>query len=173
VSYLAHDTKLDRDVAIAVLRPKASIKPASDRIRLEARAMARLGTIRDCHRPRYRRRRRKPYIVSQYVAGGTVRGFCPRTSADACLPVEDVLRIADDNLPRARARHSHGIVHRDLKPANVWLSSDGLAMLGDFGLAVSADQPGLIAGRDAGATANGMMIGTVRYMSPEQALGKL
>ena len=58
--------------------------------------------------------------------------------------------------------HSRSIVHRDMKPGNVWITADGVAKIGDFGLAVSLDRSRL--------TQEGMMVGTVSYMPPEQAL---
>jgi eukaryotic-like serine/threonine-protein kinase len=59
--------------------------------------------------------------------------------------------------------HGHQVIYRDLKPGNVWLTSDGFAKLGDFGLAVALDQ--------TRHTRPGMMVGTVSYMAPEQATG--
>src|SRR5207248_7658566 len=77
--------------------------------------------------------------------------------------LETALRIADEVCQGLEYAHSHQIVHRDLKPGNVWLTAEGRAKLGDFGLAVATDRSRL--------TQAGLMVGTVAYMPPEQALG--
>ena len=75
-----------------------------------------------------------------------------------------MLRLADELCQALDHAHRRGVIHRDLKPANVWLTEDGSARLGDFGLAVALDRSRL--------SVAGMMIGTVSYMPPEQALGR-
>ena len=99
----------------------------------------------------------QPYIVSQYMAGGAVDGL------DLPLGAERTLAIAKDVCRGLAHAHAHGVVHRDLKPGNVWLAADGAAEIGDFGLAVALEQSRL--------TMHGMLVGTVAYMPPEQALG--
>ena len=79
------------------------------------------------------------------------------------LPIERTLEIAKGVCRGLAHAHKHGVVHRDLKPGNVWLAADGTAEIGDFGLAVAFEQSRL--------TMHGMLVGTVAYMPPEQALG--
>src|SRR5262249_21116199 len=79
------------------------------------------------------------------------------------LPLDQVLRLADQICRALEHAHGRAIVHRDLKPANVWLTEDGVSKLGDFGLAIALDRSRI--------TVEGMMVGTVAYMPPEQALG--
>src|SRR3972149_5058928 len=104
----------------------------------------------------------QPYIVSQYMAGGDVEGLLQEAESHR-LPLEDVLLIAGQVCQALEHAHTRGIIHRDLKPGNVWLTADGHARLGDFGLAVALDLSRM--------TQEGMMMGTVAYMPPEQALG--
>jgi eukaryotic-like serine/threonine-protein kinase len=162
--YVAHDTRLDRDVALSVVKTDGLDDVGRLRFERETKAMARLGdhphivAVYDTGDENG-----QPYIVSQYVAGGDLESLL-RERGQEPLPLDHVLRITDDMCQALEHAHNQAIVHRDLKPGNVWLTSDGGAKLGDFGLAVSL--------QDTRLSAEGIMVGTVAYMSPEQALGR-
>lgn len=162
--YLAHDNKIDRDVAFALIKTAGLDASGRERISREARAMGKLGdnpyivAIYDVGEEQG-----QPYIVSQYMAGGSVDDLL-RRSDNHRLTSADAVRIACDVCRALEYAHSRGIIHRDLKPANVWLTADGTTKLGDFGLAIASDRSRL--------TAAGMIVGTAAYMPPEQALGK-
>jgi tetratricopeptide (TPR) repeat protein len=161
--YRAHDTRLDRDVAFAQL--KADDLTAESRIRLrhEAQAMGRLGdhpnvvTIFDVGDED-----RRPYLVSEYMAGGDVVALLSEADGNR-LAIERAVSIAVDVCRALEHVHARGIIHRDLKPSNVWLAQDGTAKLGDFGLVLMHDRPRL--------SEAGLLYGTPGYMSPEQAMG--
>jgi len=161
--YLAHDDRLDRDVAIAIIKTEGLDADGLARVRREAQAMGRLGdhphivTIHDIGEEDA-----QPYIVSQYMAGGDLEGAI-RQAENHRLPLDQALRIAEQVCQALEHAHGRGIVHRDLKPGNIWLTQDGTAKLGDFGLAVALDRSRL--------TMAGTMMGTAAYMPPEQALG--
>jgi energy-coupling factor transporter ATP-binding protein EcfA2 len=161
--YLAHDTLLDRDVAFALIKTEKLDETALARIKREAQAMGRLGdhpnivSIYDLgdHQG-------QPYIVLPLMSGGDVEGLIKKAT-DHKLPLDQAVAITKAVCNGLIFAHSKGIIHRDIKPGNVWLSADGTAKIGDFGLAVALDLSRL--------TQHGMMVGTVSYMPPEQAMG--
>jgi len=175
--YLAHDTKLDRDVAVALIKTEGLDSDGLSRVRREAQAMGRLGdhphivTVFDIGEDESTtdsRQAPQPYIVSQYMAGGDLASVLDKAEGRR-LPLAEALRIADQVCQGLEHAHSHGIIHRDLKPGNIWLtepstpSAQADAKIGDFGLAVALDRSRL--------TVAGMMVGTASYMPPEQAVG--
>jgi tetratricopeptide (TPR) repeat protein len=161
--YLAHDAKLDRDVAFALIKTEGLDHEGQLRITREAQAMGRLGDHPNIV-PVYDigEEANQPYLVTQLMGGGDVEGLI-EAAADHRVPLPAALKIADEVCQALEYAHARGIVHRDLKPGNVWLTADGTAKLGDFGLAVALDKTRL--------TKAGMMVGTVSYMPPEQAIG--
>jgi predicted ATPase/class 3 adenylate cyclase len=162
--YLAHDQKLDRDVAFALIKTEGLDADGMVRVRRETQAMGRLGdhphivTIHDVGEENGQQ-----YIVSQYLEGGSIEDVIAKADGGKLSP-DHAMRIAEEICFALEHAHAHGIIHRDLKPGNVWLTADGAARLGDFGLAVALDRSRM--------TMQGMMVGTVAYMSPEQALGR-
>ena len=164
VVYAASDTRLGRDVAVAIIKTDGLDDAGRRRIDREARAMARLGdhpnivTVFDVGDENG-----EPYIVSELMPGGSVSDAIERAD-DHRLPIADALRIGEQIALALEHAHERGVVHRDLKPANVWMAADGTARLGDFGLAVEADRSRI--------TSEGMVVGTVAYLAPEQAVGR-
>jgi serine/threonine protein kinase len=161
--FLAHDTLLDRDVAFALIKTEKLDDSARKRITREAQTMGRLGdhpnigTVFDIgdHQG-------QPYIVQPLISGGDVEKLIEKAT-DHKLPLDRVTDIAKAVCRGLTFAHSKGIIHRDLKPGNVMLGEDGTAKIVDFGLAVAVDLSRL--------TQSGMMVGTVSYMPPEQAMG--
>ena len=163
IVYLARDTRLEREVAFALIKTDGLDDDGRTRVRREARAMGQLGehpnvvNIYDIGEDAGRL-----FIVSQYVAGGSLEDLLKRAEGHR-LPLKDSLRIGDQICQALAHAHSRGIIHRDLKPGNLFITEDGSMKLGDFGLALSVERTRL--------TGAGMMVGTAAYMAPEQALG--
>jgi tetratricopeptide (TPR) repeat protein len=161
--YLAHDNLIDRDVAFALIKTEKLDDATRSRVNREARAMGRLGdhpniiTIHDIGQ-----HEGQPYIVIPVMPGGDVESLIQK-APEHRLPIDQAVGIAKAICRGLEFAHSKGIIHRDIKPGNIWLGADGAAKIGDFGLALTADLPHL--------TQPGMMVGTVTYMPPEQAMG--
>ena len=161
--YLAHDETLDRDVAFALIKTEGLGDAARTRITREAQAMGRLGDhphivqIYDLDQEDG-----QPYMVLPVLPGGDVEGLIEQ-APNGRVPLADAVRIAIETCRGLEFAHSKGVIHRDLKPGNVWLTADGTAKIGDFGLAITEERSRL--------TQEGMMVGTVSYMPPEQAMG--
>jgi archaellum biogenesis ATPase FlaH len=161
--YLTRDTLLDRDVAFALIKTEKLDDASRIRITREARAMGRLGdhpnivAIYDMGE-----QEGQPYIVIPVMPGGDVESLIEK-APEHRLPIEQAIYITKAVCRGLEFAHSKAIIHRDIKPGNIWLSADGTAKIGDFGLALAVDLSRL--------TQPGMMVGTVTYMPPEQAMG--
>ncbi|MGE0460386.1 MAG: protein kinase [Vicinamibacterales bacterium] len=174
--YRAHDTKLNRDVALKIL-PEAFAGDADRlaRFEREAQALAALNHPNIAHVYDTGTSGATSYIVMELVAGDDLSALIARGP----LPVADALTIAAQVVNALEAAHDAGIVHRDLKPANIKVRPDGTVKVLDFGLAKVqplrtsgsqqlADSPTVTS---PAATMRGMILGTAAYMSPEQARG--
>lgn len=167
--YRAHDPRLGRDVAIKVLPPEFSADP--DRLRRfeqEGRAAAALNHPHILAVFDIGTEDGTPYVVSELLEGQTLRGHL----TGGPLPIRKALDLARQIADGLAAAHSRGIAHRDLKPENVFVTTDGHVKILDFGLAKWAAAPDDAARNDATATGAGVIVGTVGYMSPEQAAGR-
>ena len=160
--YLAHDTRLERDVAVAIVEGLNG--EGLERGRREAQAVARLGdhpnivSVFDTGEEDG-----KLYTVYQYMSGGSAADLIER-AVDHRLPLEQAVRLASELASALAFAHDKGVIHRDFKPANVFLDDSGTAKLGDFGLAAALDRTRL--------TEAGTFLGTAAYMAPEQAMGQ-
>jgi serine/threonine protein kinase len=169
--YRARDSRLGREVALKVLNPELS----SDSERLarfeqEARAASALNHPNIVHIYDVGEADRSHYIAMELVEGTTLRQLLA-TGPLAEDRLLDVARQLADGLAKA---HAAGIVHRDLKPENVMVTADGFVKILDFGLAKLTTLPFELSSDMAtiARTRHGILIGTVEYMSPEQAAGK-
>ena len=175
--YVAQDTKLDRKVAIKFLHAVFS-KDADklNRFVQEAKAASALNHPNILTVHEIGEVDGKNYIATELIDGKTLR---EHLSYKEPLPLNTILKIGVQVAEALSAAHQAGIVHRDIKPENIMLRTDGYAKVLDFGLAkLSESRPvGTTGSEDATRaqinTSPGMVMGTVSYMSPEQARGKL
>ncbi|MFE0378618.1 protein kinase [Streptomyces inhibens] len=170
--HLAHDTVLDRDVAIKTLHTELGREQAfRERFRREAQSVAKLThtnivSVFDSGEDELDGGM-VPYIVMEYVAGQPLRSDLDTDIAQhGAMPTEKALKITADVLAALEVSHEMGLVHRDIKPGNVMLNKRGVVKVMDFGIA-RAMQSGVTS-----MTQTGMVVGTPQYLSPEQALGR-
>src|ERR1700682_5380452 len=175
--YLAQDTKLDRKVALKILPAEvASNRDRMDRFVREAKSAAGLNHPNIAHIYEIGEAEGVNFIAMEFVDGVTLREKIHQEQTELRKLLR-FLQHAAEGLARA---HAAGIVHRDLKPDNIMITRDGHAKILDFGLAKLIEQQPL-PGRDSSEVATAVMpqhstpgsiMGTVGYMSPEQAQGK-
>ena len=160
--YRAHDESLDRDVALKTVSPSLLADAEFvERFRAEAKSAARI---------------QHPHVVQVFSAGeaeGVLffamelvegRSLGDLLRAKGPFPWPEAARIGAQVARALESAHAHGVIHRDVKPENILLAPDGSAKVADFGLAKRVSEAGL--------TASGVIVGTPRYMSPEQAQGE-
>ncbi|MFS9077805.1 Stk1 family PASTA domain-containing Ser/Thr kinase [Streptococcus infantis] len=160
--YLAKDLILDgEEVAVKVLRTNYQTDPiAVARFQREARAMADLDHPHIVRITDIGEEDGQQYLAMEYVAGLDLKRYIKEHYP---LPIEEAVRIMGQILLAMRLAHAKGIIHRDLKPQNILLTPDGTAKVTDFGIAVAFAETSL--------TQTNSMLGSVHYLSPEQARG--
>src|SRR5271155_673396 len=177
--YRARDSRLNRDVAIKVLRQDSTTGASADlrsRFEREARAVAALNHPNIVSVFDFGIDGDSQYIVSELIDGESLR----HVIAGKPVPTRKLIDIAVQIGDGLAAAHAAGIVHRDLQPENILLTKDGRAKILDFGLARQSLKPARASSSDEtfGPDSNqnltnaGTILGTASYMSPEQAVGK-
>jgi len=159
--FRAFDTTLERRVAVKLMhREIASDSDQLERFRREARSVAQLSHPHIVGVIDAGEEDGRPYIVLEYVEGETLKERIRRMGR---LPIDEAIAYAIEIARALGAAHARAIVHRDIKPQNVLVDEEGSAKVTDFGIARSLEEEGL--------TADGRVLGTTDYVSPEQALG--
>jgi len=178
--YRARDRALDREVALKVLRPEMASEALAERLRREARVLARLehpgvvpihdaGTLADG----------RVFYVMKLVRGARLDDFADGAG------LTDVLRVFLRVCETVGFAHAHGVIHRDLKPANIMVGAFGEVLVLDWGIARVAGDVDVVGATDrtdrtdrtdtdkTGGTAAGTVLGTPGFMAPEQAQGEV
>ncbi len=165
--YKAYDARLERDVAVKIIRldmfTPAALPQVLKRFEREAKSLGKLSHPNIVGINDYGEHEGIPYLVMEYLPGGTLKD---RLKGQP-LPWQDAIRLL---LPIARAlqfSHQQGIVHRDVKPSNILITLSNEPMLSDFGIAKILESEGTTS-----LTGTGAGIGTPEYMAPEQWVGK-
>ena len=157
VVYAAEDLKLGRHVALKFLSADLAKDPESlQRFYREARAASALNHPNICTLFALSEHEGQPFLVLELLEGETLKQRLSRGVKD------DAIELALNVASALEAAHTKGVVHRDIKPSNIFITAQGIAKIMDFGVATMGD----------GITRSGVAVGTLKYMSPEQARGE-
>ncbi|BBM85298.1 serine/threonine-protein kinase [Candidatus Uabimicrobium amorphum] len=159
IVYLAHDPQLNRNVALKIIHRKSST--TTKRFLLEAKAISMLdhpNIVKIYHLSNTEKG--APYIAMEYIEGTTLKDYL---KTNPQLTIQQKVQLITPILDAIHYAHQKGIIHRDIKPANILIDRKGNPLLMDFGLAKALDLT------DETLTQEGIVVGTIGYMSPEQA----
>ncbi len=161
--YLAHDMVLDRDVSVKLLRLDLRDDPSTkQRFHREAMAATQLNDPHIVGIYDVGEDHGLQYMVMQYVKGTDLKAYIKKHYP---IPLPQVIDIMEQVLSAVATAHAHGIIHRDLKPQNILIDENKNVKITDFGIAVAVSQDSL--------TQTNTLMGSVHYLSPEQARGSI
>src|SRR5215207_7481012 len=163
IVYAAKDARLDRAVALKMIRRNASDPDAAERLRREARAAATVSHPNICQLYDIGEHEGDVFIAMEYLEGEPLASRLQR----GALPLNEALQNELGTLAALDALHTHGLIHRDLKPSNIFLTPHGVKLL-DFGLARSIG----VEQTETRLTMPGTVVGTPQYVPPELVLGQ-
>jgi TolB-like protein/Flp pilus assembly protein TadD/predicted Ser/Thr protein kinase len=160
--FRVEDTQTREEIALKLIKPEiAADKKTLERFRNELTTARKIRHKNICGMYDLNEEKGTSYITMEYVPGEDLGNFMRRSGRLAVSKIVSIARQVCEGLSEA---HGLGVVHRDLKPSNIMIDDLGNAKIMDFGIARSVEEPGI--------TGSGIMIGTPRYMSPEQAGGE-
>ena len=165
IVYKAQDLKLDRMVAIKFLPSHLSASPDSNaRFLQEAKATAALNHPNILNVYEIDEQEDGMFLVMEYLEGTTLKKYMANLNSGTGIPVHQAIEWTCQIAEGLKAAHGKNIIHRDIKPENIMLTHDGKVKIMDFGIAKLKSSSGL--------TRTGTSLGTLSYMSPEQAQGE-